>query len=116
MTGHEPEVRQAEPAEPAVPEDDAIRAIVSRLARRHASGGVVIERAAILAEGTDCAAVVAWIAAHDGKPEEVVASTAPRGLHSARLSGSMGSAPRAPLRYILPAGVTAAAGIGGRTA
>jgi hypothetical protein len=31
--------------------DDAIRAVVTRLSRPHASGGNVIERAAILAEG-----------------------------------------------------------------
>ena len=36
--------------------DDAIRAVVSRLARPHASGGMVVERAALLAEGADFAA------------------------------------------------------------
>jgi hypothetical protein len=36
--------------------DDAIRAVVTRLSRPHASGGDVIERAAILAEGGDPAA------------------------------------------------------------
>src|SRR5215211_7911950 len=44
--------------------DDAIRAVVVRLSRPHASGGDVIERAAILAEGGDAAAIVAWIIAH----------------------------------------------------
>jgi hypothetical protein len=39
--------------------DDAIRAVVRRLSRPHASGGDVIERAAILAEGADAAAIVA---------------------------------------------------------
>jgi hypothetical protein len=33
--------------------DDAIRAVVVRLSRPHASGGDAIERAAILAEGGD---------------------------------------------------------------
>ena len=33
--------------------DEAIRAVVTRLSRPHASGGAVIERAAILAEGAD---------------------------------------------------------------
>ena len=33
--------------------DDPIRAVVVRLSRPHASGGHVIERAAILAEGGD---------------------------------------------------------------
>jgi hypothetical protein len=96
----------AESAEAAGPGDDAIRAIVTRLARRHPSGGVVIERAAILAEGADCAAVVAWIEAHDGEPEAAAAPAAKRGLHSARLSGSIGADTRAPARYVLPAGAT----------
>jgi hypothetical protein len=82
--------------------DDAIRAVVTRLARRHPSGGTVIERAAILAEGADCSATVAWIIAHAGKPEVAIASTK-GGLHSARLSGPIGAAPQ-PLRYVLPAG------------
>ena len=34
-------------------DDEAIRAVVTRLARSHSSGGEVIERAAILAEGGD---------------------------------------------------------------
>jgi hypothetical protein len=48
---------------------DAIRSVVTRLARPHRAGGDVIERAAILAEGADAGAVFAWIAAHDGQPE-----------------------------------------------
>jgi hypothetical protein len=86
------------------PVDDAIRATVSRLARRHPSGGTVIERAAILAEGADCTAVVAWILAHAGEPEAAVASGSRRGLHSPRLSEPMGTDARPPLRYVLPAG------------
>jgi hypothetical protein len=35
--------------------DDAIRAVVVRLSRPHGSGGDVIERATILAEGRDAA-------------------------------------------------------------
>jgi hypothetical protein len=34
-------------------DDDEIRAVVTRLARPHPAGGEVIERAAILAEGSD---------------------------------------------------------------
>jgi hypothetical protein len=82
--------------------DDAIRAVVERLSRRHPSGGTVIERAAILAEGADSTAVVAWIMAHDGQPEVAVSSTK-RGLHSARLSGPIGTENRPPARYVLPA-------------
>jgi hypothetical protein len=84
-------------------DDDAIRAVIERLARRHRSGGVVIERAAILAEGADCAAVVAWITAHDGLPEEAIASsTSKGGLHGPRLSDPV-AANRPPARYVLPA-------------
>ena len=53
-------------------DDDAICALVTRLARPHASGGEVIERAAILAEGADFAAIMAWVIAHGGKPETTV--------------------------------------------
>jgi hypothetical protein len=93
-------------AEPSGPGDDAIRAIVTRLARRHPSGGVVIERAAILAEGADCAAVVKWILEHGGEPEAAPAAKVSRGLHSARLADSTGTEPRAPARFVLPAGAT----------
>lgn len=80
-------------------EDDAIRALVIRLSRSDRSGGNVIERAAILAEGADLAAVVGWIGAHDGEPEAVGAATSAGGLHGARRE-----AERPPLRYVLPAG------------
>ncbi|GAC1325714.1 MAG: hypothetical protein NVSMB25_24460 [Thermoleophilaceae bacterium] len=79
--------------------DDPTLAIVRRLARRHPSGGSVIERAAILAEGADCAEVVAWIVAHAGVAEEA-SETPNRGLHSARAATSS----RPPARYVLPAG------------
>jgi hypothetical protein len=94
------------PEAPAARGDDAARAIVTRLARRHPSGGRVVERAAILAEGADCAAVVAWIIAHRGEPEAAV-SAPRRGLHSARLADSPGAGARAPVRYVLPADVFA---------
>ena len=106
MSGQEPEAANAEGTPASGPDDDAIRAIVTRLARRHPSGGVVIERAAILAEGADCTAVVSWIMAHDGTPEAAAAAPK-RGLHSSRLTDSIGSGARAPARYVLPAGATA---------
>src|SRR4051794_19852594 len=84
-------------------EDEAIRALVGRLARRQPSGALVIERAAILAEGADCAAVVAWIRAHAGQPEAAL-STSNGGLHGSRLSHHAGAANRPPARYVLPAG------------
>ena len=82
--------------------DDEIRALVSRLARRHPSGGTVVERAAIVAEGADSGAVVAWILDHAGVPEAVVDTSSKRGLHSPRLSDRTDSRP--PARYVLPAG------------
>ncbi len=88
-----------------VVDDDAIRTLLARLARPHPSGGEVVERAAILAEGTDSAAIMAWIAAHAGTPEATVASAPRRGLHGPRLNESDGVGPRTPLRFVLPAGV-----------
>jgi hypothetical protein len=85
-------------------EDDAILALVTRLARPHASGGDVIERAAILAEGADFPAVMAWIISHDGEPEAAVASASTGGLHGSRMSGGRDGPSRPPPRFVLPAG------------
>jgi hypothetical protein len=86
-------------------DDEAILKVVTRLSRPHASGGEVIERAAILAEGAESAAILAWIAARDGQPEAVPPVAAGRGLHSARLAASGGAGASAPRRYVLPPGV-----------
>jgi hypothetical protein len=88
-------------------DDNAIRALVTRLARPHPSGGAVIERAAILAEGADFAAVMAWITAHAGAPEVRAAATPRQGLHGSRASYSGAAEPRTPLRFVLPAGALA---------
>jgi hypothetical protein len=88
-------------------DDDAIRALITRLARPHASGGEVVERAAILAEGADFAAVIAWIMAHAGEPEMAASATPSRGLHGARLNGGGAGEPGPPLRFVLPAGALA---------
>lgn len=85
-------------------DDDAILALVTRLARPHASGGKVIERAAILAEGSDSPAVLDWIMDHAGQPESAVASASKGGLHGSRITDGAGAAPRPPLRFVLPAG------------
>jgi hypothetical protein len=92
-----------------VVDDDAIRALVTRLARPHPSGGEVIERAAILAEGADSAAVIAWITAHAGIPEAMVATPPRHGLHGSRLGDNGGAESRTPLRFVLPAGALARA-------
>jgi hypothetical protein len=85
-------------------DDDAILALVTRLARPHASGGKVIERAAVLAEGSDSRAVLDWIMDHAGQPEAVVASASKGGLHGSRIADGAGAPPRPPLRFVLPAG------------
>jgi hypothetical protein len=88
-------------------EDDAIRTLVTRLARPHA-GGQVIERAAILAEGADFAAVMAWVEAHGGTAEAVTPAPASSGgLHGGRLNHSGMAQARLPLRFVLPAGALA---------
>jgi hypothetical protein len=84
--------------------DDGIRAIVTRLSRPHASGGDVIERAAILAEGADANAIVDWILAHAGQPEATAPPASTRGLHGPRLSEGRGAEGGIPRRYILPVG------------
>jgi hypothetical protein len=88
-------------------DDDAIRALLTRLARPHASGGEVIERAAILAEGADFAAVMTWITAHAGIAEAQIAATPRHGLHGSRPSYSGVVESRTPLRFVLPAGALA---------
>jgi hypothetical protein len=84
--------------------EDEIRSLVRRLSRSHPSGGRVIERAVIVAEGADSAAVVAWILDHAGEPEAAPEGSSGRGLHGPRASGPAQRAPRGPARYLLPAG------------
>ena len=90
-------------AEPA--QDGEIRALVARLGRPHASGGTVIERAALLAAGADFEATIAWVLAHGGEPE-ASADPAPRGgLYGSRFDGrGPAAASRTPRRFVLPAG------------
>ena len=83
-------------------DDDAIRALLTGLARPDASGGDVIERAAILAAGSDFTAIMAWVVAHGGKPEAVAAAVPSGGLHGSRLTDGGGST--TPLRFVLPPG------------
>jgi hypothetical protein len=85
-------------------DDDAIRSLLTRLARAHPSGGTVIERAAVLAEGADFDAVMAWIVAHGGEPEATVPKASRSGLHGSRVHDSGGSEPRTPPRFVLPPG------------
>lgn len=89
-------------------DDDPIRTVIKGLSRHHSSGGEVIERAAILAAGGDSAAILAWIADHDGQPEALApARAAAGGLHGGRLHGRAAPASVTPQRYVLPPGVLA---------
>jgi hypothetical protein len=96
-----PEGQAAEPA--PTPQDDAIRAVIRRLARAHPSGGRVVERASLLAAGADFRVLMAWIEAHDGKPEALVSRTrTDHGVHGARSDAGRGQ-DATPLRFVLPA-------------
>jgi hypothetical protein len=81
-----------------------INAVVKRLARPHPSGGVVIERAAIQASGSDFPAIIEWIIAHEGVPDTAVSPVRNRGLHGTRLADAEATAERKPQRFVLPAG------------
>jgi hypothetical protein len=85
-------------------DDDAIRALLTRLGRAHPAGGTVIERAAVVAAGADSEEVMAWILAHGGKPEATVETSTRHGLHGSRVHTGGGSRPRVPSRFVLPAG------------
>jgi hypothetical protein len=86
-------------------DDDRVRKLVARLARPNATGGDTIERATIMASGTDSRAILAWVVAHAGEPEDLAPTATGRGLHSARLTDRAGATTRNPLRYVLPPGV-----------
>ena len=86
-------------------EDEAIRLLVVRLARPRPSGGHVIARAAILAEGADFTAVVDWITAHGGVPEDAVAATrSGGGLHGVQVTGTRAPKDAPARRFVLPPG------------
>jgi hypothetical protein len=86
-------------------DDDAIRTIVTRLARPHPSGGTVIERAAIVAEGTGSDDVLTWILAHGATPEVAVSkASSRRGLHGMRTDAVGAAEARSPSRFVLPVG------------
>jgi hypothetical protein len=97
-------IESSDSADPAASQagitDEAMRVLVTRLARPHRSGGRAIERASLLSSGTDFDAAVAWITAHGGEPELPAAARSQGGLHSPR-PGAKGPA---PLRFVLPAG------------
>ena len=85
-------------------DDDAIRVLVKRLARSHPSGGTVVERAAIVAEGTGSDDVMTWLLAHGAQPEATVVARASHGLHGLDRRSTSASTQPPPSRYILPPG------------
>ncbi len=84
-------------------DEQTIRAIVARLARPSGSGAHIVERAAILAEGSDCAEIEAWILREGGKPHSDATVPQGRGLHAERAHARSSPASAAPSRYVLPA-------------
>jgi hypothetical protein len=80
---------------------DAIGAHVRRLARPHSSGGTVIERSVILAEGDGSAAILSWISDHNGVGESTAAPARNIGLHGSRDTVSANDGPAR--RFVLPA-------------
>ena len=80
---------------------DSIGVLVERLAASHASGGMVIERSVILAEGADSAAILSWITDHDGVADSTAASNPSRGLHGSRTDAA--SEAVTARRFVLPA-------------
>lgn len=81
--------------------NDAIGILVRRLARPHGSGGMVIERSVILAEGADSAAIMTWISDHDGVADSTIASVRGGGLHGSRTNAAPTAGPAR--RFVLPA-------------
>jgi hypothetical protein len=89
-------------------DDDAICTLLARLARPNGSGGDVIERAAILAAGSDFTEIMTWVVSHGGKPEAMAPVVPSGGLHGSRIDDSGGTESRTPVRFVLPPGVLAA--------
>ena len=84
--------------------DDAeIRTLVKRIARRSSKGGSTVERATLLAEGSDVEAIEAWILRAGGTPEGP-APVRGAGLNADRINEREASRAHAPLRYLLPPG------------
>lgn len=79
-------------------DDDGIRLLVERLSRPHRSGGRVIERAAILAEGLRSTGVLDWLGDHGWTPEVDAPKAETRGgLYGQRDDGRRSQMPR---RYV----------------
>jgi len=83
--------------------DDAIRGLVTRLARPGPGGRRVIERAAIMAEGSRAPAILDWLAAASWVPEDLPVEASSTGLHGLRGESERGrTRPQVPRRYVSP--------------
>ncbi len=84
---------------------DSIGAVVRRLARPHTSGGTVIERSVIIAEGAGSAAILAWITDHHGVADSTAGAGAARsaGLHGSPVTAAVGRDASPARRFVLPA-------------
>lgn len=87
------------------PATDPVGAVVRRLARPHASGGTVIERSVIIAEGASSAAILSWISDHRGVADSTASAGAARstGLHGSRINAAGGQEAGPARRFVLPA-------------
>ena len=75
---------------------------MKRLARPHVSGGTVIERSVILAEGAATAAILSWISDHGGVADCTVAASRSSGLHGSRANAGAEQKAGAARRFVLP--------------
>jgi hypothetical protein len=82
---------------------DATGELVRRLSRPHDSGGRVIERSVILAEGAESGAILGWITDHDGVGDSSQATARSGGLHGERTKASAASTGGPARRFVLPA-------------
>ncbi|ADB51442.1 hypothetical protein [Conexibacter woesei] len=84
-------------------DDSTIHALVVRLARPDAAGGHTVERAAMLAEGSDFAEIEAWILKMGGEPQTSSRKATGSGLWAERDSAGRARAAAPPQRYVFPA-------------
>jgi hypothetical protein len=82
---------------------DAIGALVRRLSRPHTSGGMVIERSVIIAEGARSKEILGWIADHDGVADSTVPGQRSAGLHGAYVTTGLDAKDVPARRFVLPA-------------
>jgi hypothetical protein len=84
-------------------DDSEIKTLVKRIARRSSKGGATVERATLLAEGSDVEAIEAWVLRAGGTAEYPAAAKG-AGLYADRVTEREASRTPPPLRYVLPPG------------